>query len=45
VEQCLAYARRVNPGIEVLRVSAQSGEGLDAWIAWIEARRLAPQQA
>ena len=45
VEQCLAFARRVNPGIEVLRVSAQSGEGLDAWIAWIEARRLAPQQA
>jgi len=45
VEQCLAFARRVNPGIEVLRVSAQSGEGLDAWIAWIEARRLAPQRA
>ena len=44
-ELCLSYARRVNPAIQILRVSAQSGEGLDAWIAWIEARRLAPQQA
>ena len=44
-ELCLSYARRVNPAIQILRVSAQSGEGLDAWINWIEARRLAPQQA
>jgi hydrogenase nickel incorporation protein HypB len=38
VERCLGYARRVNPSIEILRVSAQSGEGLEAWIRWIEAR-------
>lgn len=38
-ERCIGYARRVNPDIEVLRVSAQTGEGLDAWIRWIEARR------
>ena len=38
VERCLAYARRVRPDIQVLRVSAQTGEGLDAWIGWIEAR-------
>ncbi|MEW6164860.1 MAG: hydrogenase nickel incorporation protein HypB [Pseudomonadota bacterium] len=36
VEQAVAHARRVNPQIEVLRVSARSGEGLDAWLAWIE---------
>jgi hydrogenase nickel incorporation protein HypB len=38
VERCLEYARRVNPAIEILRVSAQSGEGLEAWIRWIETR-------
>ncbi len=38
VDLCEANARRVNPGIEVLRVSARSGEGFDAWLAWIEAR-------
>ncbi|MDP1653120.1 MAG: hydrogenase nickel incorporation protein HypB [Rhodocyclaceae bacterium] len=36
VEQAIAYARRVNPQIEVLRVSATTGEGLADWLAWIE---------
>ncbi|MFZ1576479.1 MAG: hydrogenase nickel incorporation protein HypB [Chromatiaceae bacterium] len=36
--QCLDYAHRVNPGIEVLEVSARSGEGLDAWYTWLQAR-------
>ena len=27
--------RRVNPGIEILRVSARSGEGMQAWIDWL----------
>ncbi|MBU0752222.1 MAG: hydrogenase nickel incorporation protein HypB [Gammaproteobacteria bacterium] len=36
VDQAIAYARRVNPGIEVLRVSAKSGEGMDDWLAWLE---------
>jgi len=35
VAQCIANARRVNPAIEVLQVSARSGEGLDAWIDWL----------
>ncbi|GAB4258355.1 MAG: hydrogenase nickel incorporation protein HypB [Pararhodobacter sp.] len=30
--------RRVNPGIEILRVSARTGEGMEAWIAWLRAR-------
>jgi hydrogenase nickel incorporation protein HypB len=34
--QCIANARRVNPDIEVLLLSATSGEGLGAWLAWIE---------
>ena len=36
--RCLDYAHRVNPGIEILQVSARSGEGLDAWYAWLQAR-------
>ena len=37
VAQCLAYARRVNPGIHILPVSALTGEGMDAWLDWIAA--------
>jgi len=36
VERCLANARRVNPAIEIVQVSATSGEGMDGWLAWIE---------
>ncbi|CAH2605577.1 hydrogenase isoenzymes nickel incorporation protein HypB (plasmid) [Rhodovastum atsumiense] len=36
-----ANARRVNPSVEVLALSARTGEGMDAWLAWLEARRLA----
>jgi hydrogenase nickel incorporation protein HypB len=32
-----ANARRVNPDLTIFRVSASSGEGLSAWISWIEA--------
>jgi hydrogenase nickel incorporation protein HypB len=35
VERCLDYARRVNPGIAVLPVSATTGEGLGAWLEWL----------
>ncbi len=40
VECCIDYARRVNPGIKVLLVSAQSGEGMEDWCAWITAARM-----
>ena len=29
--------RRVNPGIEILRVSARTGEGMAAWLGWLQA--------
>ena len=29
-------ARRVNPDLTILRVSASSGDGLSAWVSWIE---------
>jgi len=38
VELCEANARRVNPALEVMRVSAKTGEGFDEWLAWIESR-------
>ena len=38
VDACLAAALRVNPRIRILTVSARTGEGLDGFYAWIEAR-------
>jgi hydrogenase nickel incorporation protein HypB len=35
VARCIEYARRVNPAIEVLLVSAKSGQGMDAWLEWL----------
>ena len=35
VERCIAYARQVNPRIEVFRVSAESGEGIAEWYGWL----------
>jgi hydrogenase nickel incorporation protein HypB len=40
-ERCLAWAREARPGLEVLRVSATRGDGLDGWYGWIAARRAA----
>ena len=39
VERCIEMARRVNPNIEVLLVSAKSGEGLDGWYQWLDNAR------
>jgi len=39
VDKCIAYARQVNPGIKVLQVSAQTGEGMETWYQWIKASR------
>lgn len=35
VERAIANARRVNPAIEIISLSARTGEGFDAWLAWI----------
>ena len=40
VEAALENARKVNPNIKILTVSARTGEGLDHWIQWIEAARM-----
>jgi hydrogenase nickel incorporation protein HypB len=35
-----ANLRRVNPKIDILRVSARTGEGMGQWVDWLHARRL-----
>ena len=42
VERCIAYAKRVNPAIEVLQVSATRGHGMNAWLDWLIARLALP---
>jgi len=39
VETCINDARRVNPGIKVLMVSAKTGEGMGQWYQWLRAVR------
>jgi len=36
VDKAIEYARRVNPNIEVMRLSATTGEGMEDWLAWLE---------
>jgi len=36
--RCVEYARRINPDIEVLQLSATIGDGIEAWIEWIRNR-------
>jgi hydrogenase nickel incorporation protein HypB len=36
VARCIELARRVNPGIEVIQLSATTGEGMDAWLHWLD---------
>ena len=35
-----ANLRRINPKIDILRVSARSGEGMAQWVGWLRARRM-----
>ncbi|ELY4670138.1 hydrogenase nickel incorporation protein HypB [Cronobacter muytjensii] len=41
VEKCMAYAREVNPDITILLVSATRGDGMSAWLSWLEEQRCA----
>ncbi len=36
VARCIELARRVNPGIEVIQLSATTGDGMDAWLHWLD---------
>jgi hydrogenase nickel incorporation protein HypB len=35
VQKCIDFAHRVNPGLQVLQLSARTGEGMKAWLDWI----------
>ncbi len=35
VERCKAFARRVNPGIRILEISAKTGQGMKPWCGWL----------
>ncbi len=39
VAQCIEYAHRINPGLQVLKISARSGEGMADWYEWLRASR------
>jgi hydrogenase nickel incorporation protein HypB len=34
-EACAARAKKLNPNIQIFPVSAKTGEGMDAWYAWL----------
>lgn len=36
-EQCIQYAKQVNPRIKILSLSAKTGEGMDSWLRWLKA--------
>jgi hydrogenase nickel incorporation protein HypB len=40
-ERFIEFARRVRPGVEVLWLSARTGDGLGDWLAWLDRQRLA----
>ena len=35
VNQCIEYAKRINPSIRVITLSAKTGEGLQGWYQWL----------
>ncbi|MWQ92504.1 hydrogenase nickel incorporation protein HypB, partial [Escherichia coli] len=35
VARCIEYARQVNPHLQVLQLSAATGEGVDEWLDWM----------
>jgi hydrogenase nickel incorporation protein HypB len=39
LQQCLLYARKVNPRIKILQLSAKTGAGMEAWLQWLKAGR------
>jgi len=38
LDKCASYARSVNPGVNILPLSATTGEGVSAWYEWISSQ-------
>lgn len=36
VEACKAFARRVNPNIQIIELSSKTGQGMEAWYSWLQ---------
>jgi hydrogenase nickel incorporation protein HypB len=36
LEDCRKRAKMLNPRIEIYPLSAKTGDGMDAWIAWLK---------
>ena len=41
VQRCITAARQVNPALQVIQLSATTGEGMDEWLDWL-LQRAAP---
>ena len=41
VDKLLEHARRIRPGIDVILLSAKSGDGLAEWLRWLAEQRVA----
>jgi hydrogenase nickel incorporation protein HypB len=38
IERCTQFTREINPKLEIMRVSARTGDGLGPWYQWLRAR-------
>ena len=43
VDQCKEYARRVNPKIQFIELSATRGKGLSDWVNWLQEKSYVPE--
>jgi len=39
LDKCIEYARKINPAIQVLTLSATTGFGLNSWYDWLTAKK------
>jgi hydrogenase nickel incorporation protein HypB len=45
VQRCSDFARAIRPGIEVISLSAATGENVEAWYEWIRGARAHSRQS
>ncbi|WP_413285353.1 hydrogenase nickel incorporation protein HypB [Vibrio sp. MA40-2] len=36
LETCIAHAKRINPDLQIMLISATTGEGMQAWLDWLQ---------
>lgn len=41
LEKCAGYARSVNPGVNIIPLSATTGEGVSTWYDWVDSQAAA----